>query len=67
MFMGIYLTGPTKADLDAAISEVNAQLVPTGMRFIEPRQDLVPLDAFMRGLPFNFDPSFDAKSCAGHG
>ncbi|MDH1501393.1 conjugative transfer ATPase [Comamonas terrigena] len=62
MFMGIYLTGPTKADLDAVISEVNALLVPTGMRFIEPRQDLVPLDAFMRGLPFNFDPAFDAKS-----
>jgi len=61
MFMGIYLTGDTKAELDSAISEVNALLVPTGMRFIEPRQDLVPLDAFMRALPFNFDPVFDAK------
>ena len=62
MFMGIYLTGDTKAELESVISEVNALLVPTGMRFIEPRQDLVPLDAFMRALPFNFDPVFDAKN-----
>ena len=62
MFMGIYLTGETKSELESVISEVNALLVPTGMRFIEPRQDLVPLDAFMRALPFNFDPVFDAKN-----
>lgn len=61
MYMGLYLTGETYAAVEAAISEVNAQLTPTGLRFIDPREDLVPLDAFMRGLPFNFDPRFDQQ------
>ncbi|GAO72866.1 conjugative transfer ATPase [Comamonas sp. E6] len=62
MFMGLYLSGKTHADLDAAVSEVNAQLTPTGMRFIESREDLVPHDAFLRALPFAFDPTFDLRS-----
>lgn len=61
MFMGIYLTGKNQSELDSAISEMNALLTPTGMRFIEPQHDLVPLDAFVRGLPFAFDPVFDRK------
>ena len=36
--------------------------MPTGLRFVHPRQDLVPLDGFMRGLPFNFDPAFDNRA-----
>lgn len=61
MFMTLYLTGQDRAELDSAISEVNALLVPTGMRFVDPRQDLVPLDTFVRALPFNFDPDFDQR------
>lgn len=61
MFMGIYLTGKNQSELDSAISDMNALLTPTGMRFIEPQYDLVPLDAFVRGLPFAFDPKFDRK------
>lgn len=62
MLMTLYVTAPNREELNASISQVNALLVPSGLRFIEPRQDLVPLDSFMRGLPFNFDPAFDAKS-----
>lgn len=62
MLMTLYVTAPNREELNASISQVNALLVPSGLRFIDPRQDLVPLDAFMRGLPFNFDPAFDAKS-----
>ena len=62
MIMTLYITGGNHAEIDAAISETNALLVPTGLRFIDPKQDLVPLDAFMRGLPFNFDPAFDNRS-----
>ena len=62
MLMTLYVTAPNREELNASISQVNALLVPSGLRFIDPRQDLVPLDSFMRGLPFNFDPAFDAKS-----
>ncbi|XDF33170.1 conjugative transfer ATPase [Paracidovorax avenae] len=61
MFVTLYLTGRDRTELDAAISEVNALLVPTGMRFVDPRHDLVPLDSFVRALPFNFDPDFDQR------
>lgn len=62
MMVTLYVTGPTREALDKAISQTNALLVPTGLRFIAPRQELVPIDAFMRGLPFNFDPAFDNRS-----
>lgn len=57
----LYVTGPDYEALDAAVSQTNALLVPTGLRFVETRQDLVPLDSFLRGLPFNFDPAFDQR------
>lgn len=62
LFLTLYLTGKNREELNAGIAQVNALLIPTGMRFIEHRHDLTPLDAFMRGLPFNFDPAFDNKS-----
>ena len=61
MFLTLYVSGNNLDDLDNRVSSVNALLVPTGLRFIEPRQDLVPLDAFMRGLPFNYDAAFDER------
>lgn len=61
MFLTLYVSGNSLDDLDNRVSSVNALLVPTGLRFIEPRQDLVPLDAFMRGLPFNYDAAFDER------
>ncbi|MDP1896077.1 MAG: conjugative transfer ATPase, partial [Hydrogenophaga sp.] len=62
MLMTLYVTAPNREELSASISQVNALLVPSGLRFIDTRQDLVPLDSFMRGLPFNFDTAFDAKA-----
>ncbi|KQP14773.1 conjugative transfer ATPase [Pseudorhodoferax sp. Leaf267] len=61
MLLVVYVGGHDLEDLESRVSSVNALLVPTGMRFIEPRQDLVPLDTFMRGLPFNFDAAFDDR------
>ena len=62
MQVTLYLTGPNQEALESAVSQTNALLVPTGLRFVHPRQDLVPLDVFMRGLPFNFDPAFDTRN-----
>lgn len=57
----LYVSGKNDAELGNAITTVNAQLVPTGMRFIDARHDLVPLDEFVRALPMAFEPDFDAK------
>lgn len=62
MMINLYVTGADRDELFENISQVNALLVPTGLRFVDPRQDLVPLDEFLRGLPFNFDPAFDNRS-----
>lgn len=62
MLMTLYVTGQDTEALSANISQINALLVPSGLRFVEPRHDLVPLDGFLRGLPFNFDPAFDNKN-----
>jgi conjugative transfer ATPase len=61
MMLTLYVTGPDRAALQASVSQTNALLQPTGLHFIDPAQDLVPLDEFMRSLPFNFDPAFDNK------
>lgn len=61
MFMTLYVSGPSREELRATMSAVNAQLVPAGLRFVDPRQDLVPLDAFIQGLPMCFDPQFDLR------
>ena len=61
MMMTLYLTGKDKAALADAVTEANALLGPTGLRFVDPKQDLVPLDSFLRALPFNFDPAFDQR------
>jgi conjugative transfer ATPase len=61
MFLTLYVTGESQERLEAAISEVNALLTSTRLRFIDPKEDLAPLDAFLRGLPFNYDSAFDEK------
>jgi len=61
MTLALYLTGENQEQLEGAIAEANSLLIPTGLRFIDPAHDLVPLDSFIRALPFNFDPAFDTK------
>lgn len=61
LLLTLYVSGNDATELENRISSINALLVPTGLRFIEPRQDLVPLDTFMRGLPFNYDAAFDER------
>ena len=61
LLLTLYVSGNDTAELENRVSSINALLVPTGLRFIEPRQDLVPLDTFLRGLPFNYDAAFDER------
>jgi conjugative transfer ATPase len=57
----LYVSAADDAQLGKAISDVNSELGPSGLRFIDPRHDLVALDAFIQALPMAFDPAFDAK------
>ena len=61
MNLTLYVTGNTREELEANVSQVNAMLTPTGLHFVKPKYELAPLDVFMRALPFNFDMAFDAK------
>lgn len=62
MVMTLYVAGESQEELSQCITAVNAELGPSGLRFIDPRNDLTPLDAFIRGLPLAFDPEFDTKN-----
>ncbi|MBC7501850.1 MAG: conjugative transfer ATPase [Herminiimonas sp.] len=59
-FVTLYIRGENRPDLRRKTAAVNAQLQASGFKFIEPRHDLIGVDAFMRGLPMNFDSRFDA-------
>ena len=61
MFVTLYLRGTDRADLRRKTAGVNAQLQASGLKFIDPKHDVVALDSFVRGLPMNFDPVFDAR------
>ena len=61
MTMVLYIPGRNQDELRKAITAVNAELAPSGLRFIDPRYDLTPLDSFLRGLPMAFDVRFDEK------
>lgn len=57
----LYLAGDSREHLSESITTANAQLRPSGLAFIDPRNDLVPLDTFVRCLPFCWDPIYDER------
>lgn len=57
----IQLRGKDEQDLRRKANQVNAQLLPSGIKLIDRQQDLLALDAYLKGLPMAFDPVFDAK------
>ena len=61
MMLTLFVTAPTVKELKTTISQISALLTPTGLGFIKPEDDLVPLDTFLYALPFNFDAEFDRK------
>lgn len=60
-YMVLYLRGEDDRDLENRVAEVTASLTSSGLRFIDPRHELVGCDVFLRGLPMNFDPVFDMR------
>jgi conjugative transfer ATPase len=60
-FMTLYIAGQTPEELRQKTADVTSRLTPSGLRFINPGDDLTPLDAFIRALPMCYDSAFDAK------
>jgi conjugative transfer ATPase len=60
-YMVLYTRGEDYQDLDNRVAEITASLTASGLRFIDPRHELVGCDVFMRGLPMNFEPEFDSR------
>lgn len=60
-YMCLYVRGEDHQDLNNRVAEISASLTASGLRFIDPRHELVGCDVFMRGLPMNFEPEFDAR------
>ncbi|MCB1907032.1 MAG: conjugative transfer ATPase [Rhodocyclaceae bacterium] len=60
-----YLTLIVSADdtvaLRKTVAQLSAVMHSSGLKFIEPRHELMGCDVFMRALPMGFDPSFDAR------
>lgn len=57
----LYVRGTDEDDLRSRINAANAVMLPSDCKFIDRLQDLLGLDAYVRGLPMAFDPAFDAK------
>lgn len=57
----LYLRAEDDAALRRKVNQVNAQLLPSGIKLIDRQQDILALDAYVRALPMAFDPVFDAR------
>ena len=60
-YLTVFVRGEDAADLRKNVSVVQASLSNAGLKFIDPRHELIGCDVFMRALPMCFDPAFDAK------
>lgn len=61
MQLMLFLSAPSHAQLKESMNQARSMLNPSGLKFVENANELLPLDTFLRGLPFNFDPLFDQR------
>ena len=59
-YLTVFVRGTDAADLRKNVSVVQASLSNSGLKFIDPRHELIGCDVFVRALPMCFDPVFDA-------
>ncbi len=55
--MTLYTRGETLADLEKKTNEANALLLANGLHPIREKDDLLPLDTYIRQLPMNYEPA----------
>lgn len=61
MDIKLYLRGKDEDDLRRKANAANAVLLPSGFQFINRQQDVLAIDAYIRGLPMAFDAQFDLR------
>ena len=61
VFSGVFLSAENPEQLQSRSAELSAQLLAHGMTLVRPEHDPIALDAYIRALPFNFDPEHDRK------
>ena len=57
----LYVRGRDEDDLRRKVNAANAVLLPADCKFIDRQADLLGLDAWLRGLPMNFDAALDGR------
>lgn len=60
--MTLYVRGQSLLDLDKKCNEVNALLLANGLHPIRERDELLPLDTYIRQLPMNYEPAREKQS-----
>ncbi|WP_230971774.1 conjugative transfer ATPase [Nitrogeniibacter aestuarii] len=60
-FLSVFVRGDSEEELRKNSSVVHASLSNAGLKFIEPRHELIGCDVLMRALPAGFDPAYDLK------
>ena len=60
-FLSVIVRGDDDAQLRENVSAVQGSLSNAGLKFIDPRHELIGCDVFLRSLPMCFDPVFDDK------
>ncbi|MBT0960332.1 conjugative transfer ATPase [Denitromonas iodatirespirans] len=60
-FLSVIVRGDDDARLSENVSAVQGSLSNAGLKFIDPRHELIGCDVFLRSLPMCFDPVFDEK------
>jgi len=55
--VAFYLRGQDKAELDERSLQLSNALLGAGMTPVEPRDEVAPLNSYIRWLPGNFDPN----------
>ncbi len=61
VFSGVFVSAADEAQLEQRIAELSANLLAHGIAVIPPKDDPLIQDAYVRALPFNFDPAQDQR------
>lgn len=57
----VYARGDSLADLQQKTNEVNALLLANGLHPVREKDELLPLDTYIRQLPMNYEPRRDKR------
>jgi conjugative transfer ATPase len=60
--LAFYLRGNDADDLRRKVNDTHAMLINYGLQVIEPEDDVLALDSYIRNLPMNYDAQLDQRS-----